>query len=169
MMDTSLNKFQPWLSLWLCALSLLLLFIILPLSRHGMDPDGVLYAAMARNLSLGIGTLWEPSFSITSFHSFFEHPPLAIYFQSIFFKVFGQHWWIENLYSFLMAVCQFSLISWYWLHTKKTSWHSLGLLLFLWICIPFNHKYVHNLLPATLTVFTTLSTLLLLQGNRMCD
>ena len=146
---------------------MLLLCIVLPLSKHGINnTDGVLYAAMAKNLSLGIGTLWAPIYSLTSFHPFFEHPPLALYFQSIFFKILGQHWWVEKLYSFSMAFCQFSLISWYWLHTKKTSFYSLALLLFIWVCIPFNHLYVDNLMPATLSVFTTFSSLLLLVAAR---
>ena len=165
-MSANREIFSIWLTPWATALTLLLIILVLPLTQIGMNKDGVLYAAIARNLSLGYGSLWDPSFSETSFHHFFEHPPLALYFQSIFFKLIGPAWWVEKLYSFLMALGQFSLIAWYWLRTKKVSFHSLSILLLLWMCIPFNAIYVRNLIPATLIVFTTLATFLLLIKTR---
>ncbi|WP_019218068.1 hypothetical protein [Legionella tunisiensis] len=46
--------------------------------------DGIIYAAIAKNLSLGYGSLWQPYYSQTDFSSFYEHPPLVFYFQSLF-------------------------------------------------------------------------------------
>jgi hypothetical protein len=147
--------------IWLLSLSLLFIVIILPLTRQGMFLDGIIYAAIAKNLSLGQGSLWQPFYSATHFPLFYEHPPLALYFQSLFFKLFGQGFGVERFYSFLMAFGQFALIGWYWLKKEKAAFISLGLLLFLWLLIPLNHMYVNNMLEGTLTLFTTLASLLL--------
>lgn len=151
-----------WFPLWFFSLSLFLILFILPLTRQGMFLDGVMYAAIAKNLSLGHGSLWQPFYSQTTFHVFYEHPPLAIYFQSLFFKLLGQGFGVEQLYCLLIAIGQFALISWYWLKKENTALIHLALLLLLWLLIPLNLKYVNNHLEGTLTLFTTLATLLLL-------
>ena len=51
--------------LWCISLSVLLVIIILPFFRQGMFLDGVIYAAIAKNLSLRHGTLWQPFYSQT--------------------------------------------------------------------------------------------------------
>lgn len=153
---------RAWHPIWFVSLGLLLIIIILPLTRQGMFMDGVFYAAIAKNLSLGYGTIWQPFYSLTDFPVFYEHPPLAIYFQSLFFKLLGQGFGVEQFYSFLMAIGQFTLISCYWIKKERSSvWH-LGLLLFLWLLIPLNHLYTVNHLEGTLTLFTTSASLLLL-------
>ena len=155
-----LNRF--WRPIWFLAVSLLLMFIILPIVRQGMFLDGVFYAAVAKNLSIGHGTLWQPYYSQTEHTIFYEHPPLAIYFQSLFFKLLGQGFGVERLYSFLMALGQFSIISWYWLKKENTAFINLGFLLFVWLLIPLNSLYTSNMLEGTLTLFTTIATFLLL-------
>ena len=158
---------QFWYPLWFFSLSLFLIVILLPLTRQGMFLDGVIYAAIAKNLALDHGTLWQPFYSQTNFRVFYEHPPLAMYFQSVFFKLFGQRFGVEQLYCLLMALGQFALISWYWLgdqslKKENTAFVHLALLLLLWLLIPLNLKYVNNHLEATLTLFTTFATLVLL-------
>lgn len=159
-----MNRF--WYSVYFFSLSLLLVCIILPLTRHGMFMDGVIYAAISKNLSMGYGSLWKPFYSQTDFAVFYEHPPLVFYFQSLFFKLFGHAFWVERFYSFLMALGQFGLIAWYWLKNKKADYQSLGLLLLLWLLIPLNHIYDSNMLEGTLTLFTTAASLILLVETR---
>lgn len=149
-------------SFFLFSLSLFLFLIILPLTRQGMFLDGVFYASVAKNLSLGYGSLWQPFFSKTIFPIFYEHPPLAIYFQSLLFKQLGPGFGTEQLYSLLMAISQITLISCYWLNKQRAPATHLGFLLFLWLLIPLNHLYVSNHLEATLTLFTTFASLILL-------
>ncbi len=158
---------RNWLPVWCFSLSLLLFFIASPLTRHGMFLDGIVYAAIAKNLSLGHGTIWQLFFSKTELVGFYEHPPLAIYFQSLFFKYLGQGFYVERLYCLLMAVGQFSLLTWYWL--KKERVVTLGFLLLIWGMIPLNHLYVSNLLEGTLTLFTTfVCVFYVLQTERGC-
>lgn len=144
---------RNWLPVWCFALSLFLFFIVSPLTRHGMFLDGIVYAAIAKNLSLGYGTIWQLFFSKTELVGFYEHPPLAIYFQSLFFKYLGQGFYVERLYCFLMAIGQFSLLAWYWLKNERVV--TLGFLLLVWGLISLNHLYVSNMLEGTLTLFTT--------------
>ena len=124
--------------------------------------DGVIYATLAKNLNLGLSNIWRPVLSLSMLNPFYEHPPLAIYFQSLFFKIFGQGFGTERLYILVMAIGQFGLISWYWLNNQKSSIQSLGLLLLLWLLIPLDWLYINNYLIATLTLFTTLASLILL-------
>lgn len=161
-----MHSSRSWYPLCFFSLSLLLVLIILPLTRQGMFMDGVIYAAIAKNLSLGYGSLWQPYYTQTDFSAFYEHPPLVFYFQSLFFKFFGQGFGVERFYSFLMASGQFALISWYWLKNKNTSLLTLGLLLFLWLLIPLNHMYTNNMLEGTLTLFTTFASLVLLAKTK---
>lgn len=151
-----------WRSLCGYATALFLVIIVLPLSHQGMFFDGVIYATLAKNLHLGYSTLWRPVFSETILNPFYEHPPLAIYFQSLFFKLFGSEFGPEQAYAITMALGQFGLIAWYWLHKNKTHRLYLGLLLLLWIITPLNWQYIKNYLIATLTLFTTLASLVLM-------
>jgi hypothetical protein len=163
-----MTQHRAWYPLCFIAASLSLLIIFLPLSRPGMFIDGVVYAAIAKNLSLGHGSLWHPFYSQTLFADFHEHPPLAFYFQSLFFKYLGQGFGVEQVYCFFMALGQLALMAFYWLkqarssHEEHTSILSLSLLLLFWLCIPLNHLYSSNHLEATLSLFTTLASVLLL-------
>ena len=48
-------------------------------------------------------------FILKHFPEFYEHPPLAIYFQSLFFKLFGQGYGVERFYSFITHVTHMNL------------------------------------------------------------
>ena len=157
-----MDRKRLWTPLWFFSLSLFLLLIVLPLTRQGMFLDGVIYAAIAKNLALGQGSLWHPFYSKTTFPVFYEHPPLALYLQSLFFRILGKGFGVEQAYCLLMAFGQFALIAYYWVKKEKTPFYSLALLLLLWLLAPLNLKYVNNHLEATLTLFTTFATLLLL-------
>jgi hypothetical protein len=152
---------RTWPLLSLFSLSLFLWIIILPLTRQGMFIDGVFYAAIAKNLSLGYGSLWAPFYSQTDFTVFYDHPPLALYFQSLFFKILGQGYGTERVYALLMALGQLVFISYYWVKKHSTSTVHFGLLLLIWLLIPLNHLYISNHLEATLTLFTTFASLIL--------
>ena len=157
-----MHQNRLWYPLCFFSFSLFLILIILPLSRQGMFLDGVIYAAIAKNLAIGHGSLWQPFYSQTNFSVFYEHPPLAIYFQSLLFKLFGQGFGVEQVYCLIIALGQFALIAWYWLKKENTAFVQLALLLLIWLLIPLNMKYVNNHLEATLTLFTTLASLVLL-------
>jgi len=101
---------------------LVALFLILYLSElleQSMFIDGVWYAVISNNLAEGIGSFWQPQFSSTIFSSFHEHPPLAFGFQALFFRVFGNHFWTERLFSLLIYVLSFGVIISLWRQATK--------------------------------------------------
>lgn len=157
------NLTHAWRILWLISGALFIGLVLAPLLRQGMFLDGVTYAAIAKNLSLDHGTLWQPFYSETVFPVFYEHPPFAIYLESLFFRVLGEQYPVENVYSFCVILGQIALIAWYWLRKEKLTWHHLAILLLVWMLVPLNTRvFTNNMLESTLTLFTTAASFLLL-------
>jgi len=85
-----------------------------------MFMDGVTYAAIARNMSEGIGSFWRPFFA----HSFWlpydngdyfsGHPPLQFGLQSLLFRIFGDTPAVENGYNLLILLGYILLIVKIW-------------------------------------------------------
>lgn len=61
--------------------------------------DGLTYASIARNLSVGKGSYFELYYTESIKNPFYEHPPLGIWMQMPFFKVLGEHYLVEKIYS----------------------------------------------------------------------
>lgn len=163
---------RNWSPLWMLSIAAFLLLIVSPLLRQGMFLDGIVYAAIAKNLSLDHGTIWQPFYSSTLFPIFYEHPPLALYLESLLFRIFGTDILVENIYSFTMILAQIVLLSWYWLKQENKPFNHLPWLLLLWLMIPLNtHVFTNNMLETTLTVFTTFASFLLLyqSSHRLTD
>lgn len=72
--------------------------------------DGTTYAAISRNLSVGRGTFWAPIYAMP----FRQHPPLALWLESLPFRLVGDRPWVEFWWSVLLAAA------------------TVGALLFLW-------------------------------------
>jgi 4-amino-4-deoxy-L-arabinose transferase-like glycosyltransferase len=81
-------------------LGVFLMLISPSLLTKGMFMDGMIYSAVAKNMADGIGTFWQPFFTATCYPEFFEHPPLAMGILSVFYKLLGDSFLIEKLYSF---------------------------------------------------------------------
>lgn len=90
---------------WLVA-SLAALLFLPQLMHPGLYVDGLLYAAISRNLAEGLGSMWSPYFAEVLFPAFYEHPPLAFWLQSLSYLILGDHWWVDKLYAIvLLAGC----------------------------------------------------------------
>ena len=76
-----------------------LLMIAPYLLSHGMFMDGMIYATVSNNLANDYGSYWDLSFSDTILHQFREHPPLAFWIQSWWYRLFGDSYIIEKVYS----------------------------------------------------------------------
>ncbi|MEP7195545.1 MAG: glycosyltransferase family 39 protein [Saprospiraceae bacterium] len=128
------------------------------LLSEGMFMDGTIYATLGRNLAEGLGTFWNPHFSLTHFDEFHEHPPLAFAFLSIFYLIFGDHLIIEKLYSFSTILIQAMIIHWIWkeIQEDKNSWLAILLWLFTPIII---WTSTNNMLENSLMIFCSLSVL----------
>ncbi len=131
------------------------------LFTRGMFVDGVYDALMAHNLAQGIGSFWAPQTADYMHPQYWDNPQLGAYFQSLWFKVFGDHYWVDKLYSLFCALVQLALIASAWrinfydnAEVKKHTW----LPCFLFMLIPLTSwGYSSNLLENTMSIFTTAS------------
>jgi 4-amino-4-deoxy-L-arabinose transferase-like glycosyltransferase len=134
------------------------------LLSEGVFMDGLIYATLANNLSKGIGTFWNPSFSKTFLADFHEHPPLVFGIQSLFFKVFGESRLIEKFYSLICLMLAGYSITKIW---KTLNYKHSWLPLLFWLLIPLvSWACCNNMLENTMTVFTTLSILFYLKAQQ---
>lgn len=150
----------------LCVLILLCIVLFIPLAMMGRGGDGMLYSSIAYNMAHNIGSLWQPFYLKPFVVPFYEHPPLAMYFQSLFYRVLGDGFYVGKIYGGLMAVLTLWVIilCWRLVSQKKYSWWMLWLPVFLWIAIPENARpYKDVILQATLVLFTTASVYFLLR------
>ena len=154
-----MNKNKPFVFLTIAVF----LFLLLPsVFRDGMFMDGLIYAAISKNLANGIGTFWAPYFTQTFLPEFHEHPPLAFVLQSIFFEILGDAFNVEKLYSFFTAVAQAIIIILIWqaVIKEKENKNVTWLPVLLWITIPLCFwSYKNNMLENTMSVFTSASVL----------
>lgn len=151
-----------------CALFLLLL---LPrMLAVGMFFDGVTYAAVARNLALGIGSFWQPHYTQTIYPAFCEQPPLGLWLQSLAFRLCGDSAHVESFYGLGAGLLLLLLLSGLWralgMQRRAGAWLPILLLavypLTSWIL-------ASNMLESTMTLFTTAAVLvaLLAVGARL--
>lgn len=138
-------KKEAFSPLWLFTILFLAAMFLPRLVQQGMFGDGLLYASLARNLAEGKGSMWAPFFSsgywidFASGNPYFENPPLMIWLQAGFFWLFGDHWWVEKLYSLLLFILNAWLIVRIWeIPLRGTNFQGKydWLPLFLWYFIP---------------------------------
>ncbi len=133
-----------------------------------MFTDGVLYVAIAHNLSRGMGSFWQPYFSNTMFPFFHQQPPLTFGIQAIFFKVFGDSLYVERGYSFLTLLISAYLISYLWkeIHAENENLKNISWLpVIFWIITPTCiWSYSNNMEENTMGIFTLLSVIFTYKG-----
>ena len=141
---------------------------------QGMFVDGLLYSSISRNLAEGRGSWWLPYFSIAYWiegiprEYYYENPPLLFWMQSVFFRVLGDHWWVEKLYATLLLLFNCFLINRIWKTVLKSinderSLPWLPVLFFYLIPIVFWGS-AYNLIDSQLLTFCLLATWALLSG-----
>ena len=88
---------------------------------------------------------------------------------ALWFRVLGDHWYVERLYSLAIAIATATLIAIIWRRLFET--HGQGgadfewLPILIWIAVPVvSWTIVGNLLETTVAFFTTLATLAALCG-----
>ncbi len=127
------------------------------LFSDGMFMDGLLYADMSKNMAEGLGSFWKPHLSNTLFDEFYEHPPLALGLQSLWFRFFGDSIYVERFYSLFTYIIVGYLIVLIWgklTNDKKNGWIPL----FFWIIISgVTWSAANNMLENTMSVFVCLS------------
>ncbi len=115
----------------------------------------------SRNLAVGIGDVWHPYYTATLLHPFREQPPLAFLLEGQFFKVLGDRWWVERLYSVLTVIPTAGVLVLIWrrLLAGAAPWQRFSWLpILFWMAIPsWFWIYRHNYLENTLGMFTALA------------
>ena len=137
-------------------------FILDRLVPEGIFLDGVTYASISRNLAIGKGTFWSPYYR--NEWPFSEHPPLMFGIQAIFFKIFGDHYLTEKIYSFFIWLLTAIGIRFLWnsLLADKEVKYSYTLPLLAWCIIPtVTWGYTNNILDTTMCLFDMLAVICL--------
>ena len=128
------------------------------LAHRGMFVDGITYASIARNLAEGRGRFWAPFYTATLYPEFHEHPPLGFWLQSLWFRLFGDHLFVERAYAIAAAGATAGVIELMWRRLNRESRaRSYGWVpILLWIIVPVvSWSIVGNLLETTVSLFTT--------------
>lgn len=158
-MQTTRSNNTPF---WLLLIGIVLILLSNSLLTEGMFLDGVTYACISRNMTIGLGSFWNPHYTQTIGNVFHSHPPLAFGLEALLFKVFGDHWWVEKLYSALTFLVLGILIAAIWKRTTnrpRMAW----LPLLFWSVMPIvSWIATNNMLENTMTVFVLLSVYLMI-------
>lgn len=154
------------------AITVLIITATLILDRllpEGIFLDGVTYAAISRNLAVGKGNFWNLYYR--GDWGFNEHPPLFFGLQAIFFKLFGDHYYTEKLYSFFIWLTTAILIRQIWNKAgHKPAKHTYALPLLMWCMIPtITWGYTNNILDCTMAMFDLAAVLVLYRGLQRSD
>jgi 4-amino-4-deoxy-L-arabinose transferase-like glycosyltransferase len=146
-------------------LVIFLALLIPSMFQEGLFMDGLIYSTTAMNLAIGKGSFWQLTFTETNIKAFFGHPPLAIFLQSLFFKLLGSGYMVEKIYSLFTALLSAFIIALIWqaiyrnTPNEKHSW----LPVLFWITIPLSFwSYRYNMLENTMGVFTLSAIYLML-------
>jgi len=143
--------------------------LLLPrLLSYGLFFDGLTYSSIARNLAEGYGSFWKTYYTDTLYKVFYEHPAFSFWLQSFFFRIFGQAFYIEAIYSGILCFILIYVLHLLWNrindgHIKLSgSW----LVILFFSSLPIvSWAYSNNMIENTfaiillLSVFTIYSTL----------
>jgi len=152
---------------WIVTAAVFLCLLIPTLVQEGMFLDGVTYSAISRNMANGYGSFWNPHYTNTLYSNFHEHPPLVFIIQSCFFKVFGDAFYTERIFSLFNAILTTIGIILCWrLFTDKTELKEYDWLpVLLWLSVPMvSWTYKNNLLENTMGVFTIFAVFFILKS-----
>lgn len=136
------------------------------LFTHGMFMDGTIYAVLAKNMALGKGSFWLPHFSDTFLPVFCEHPPMAIWIESLCFRIFGTSIFVERFYAVLCIIFIGFLMMKIWkeiVNETVTAWFPL----FLFVSVPIiTWTATNNMLENSMSIFICFSVWFYLIGMR---
>lgn len=149
------------LPFWLFTFSVIMVLVVSQLVQDGVFMDGMLYISVSKNLADGLGTFWNPHFSLTSMSDFHEQPPLYFGLLAIFYKLFGTSMYVERLFCLLCYTITAFFIHKLWktifeseTEMAKNSW----LPVLFWSTIPVCFwAYTNHVEETVMAVFTTIS------------
>jgi len=152
---------------WILTATVFLCLLIPTLVQEGMFLDGVTYSAISKNMANGYGSFWNPHYTKILYSNFHEHPPLVFIIQSYFFKVFGDAFYTERIFSLFITILTVIGITLCWrLFTDKTELKEYDWLpILLWLSVPLvSWSYKNNLLENTMGVCTVFAVFFILKS-----
>lgn len=145
---------------WILTITVFIGLLVPTLIQDGMFLDGVTYSSIAKNMANGIGDFWKPHYTKTLYPNFYEHPPLVFGIQSLFFKILGDGFYVERIYTLLTAIITIIgiILCWRLFSSENSQRHYSWLPVLLWISTPLVFwGYRNNILENTMGVFTIFS------------
>jgi len=149
----------------LAVVALLLALTIPRMAQRGMFSDGLVYATIARNMAIGVGSLWAPNYTQTAWTEFYEHPPLGLALEAVAFHALGDHLIVERFYSLLVLALHAVAIAVIWRRLRSASLDWLPVLFWLTPSV-VSWGAVNNMLENTQALLTTTAVLLMLDAAR---
>ena len=151
----------------LISITLMAALLIPTVVQDGMFVDGVTYSAISKNLANGIGSNWNPHYTKTLYPEFREHPPLVFIIQSLFFRIFGDAFYTERIFCFIVALLTALGIvnTWKLMNDNKVVSNDYWLPLFLWLLVPLvAWSYKNNMLENVMGLFTIFAVCFLIKA-----
>ena len=141
---------------------------------EGMFPDGLTYSSIARNMAEGRGGFWSPYFSSSFWipfqgneYQFYGHPTLTMGILSLFFHVFGDHWFVEKGFNIIVWGITIWLVIKLWQVNAKDK-NLWWLPMFAWYWMPtVLWSYPQYILDNSMAVFSLAATLLIIKNGKI--
>jgi len=124
-----------------------------PIIRGGMFIDGLLYTNLARNMASGLGNFWRPM--LDQDIVFYEHPPLLFWIESLFFKILGDHLFVEDIYNLSVLSITIGFMYGIWCEVVSKPQRKLFFFpLLLWVSSQeVQLRYPNTMLECGMTMF----------------
>jgi 4-amino-4-deoxy-L-arabinose transferase-like glycosyltransferase len=135
------------------------------MAQRGMFGDGLVYATIARNLSIGSGSFWAPRYTETAWAEFYEHPPLGLVLEAAAFGLLGDHLIVERAFSLIVLGLHALVIASIWRRIQPAALDWLPLLFWMAPSI-VSWGAVNNMLENTQALFTSTAILLFVSARR---
>lgn len=124
--------------------------------------DGVTYAGIARQMSMGIGTIDCPQYSPFLAPQFYGHLPLWLGWQALFFVLFGDTWWVEGSFLLVNLAMHGLAFRWVWnefrLATGGAQLPSWRVVVALYMTVPIVlWTWTNNMLEIGVSFFSLLA------------
>jgi 4-amino-4-deoxy-L-arabinose transferase-like glycosyltransferase len=136
------------------------------MAQRGMFSDGLVYATIARNMGIGAGSLWAPTYTQTAWTEYYEHPPLGLALEAVAFRALGDHLVVERLYSLLVLALHGVAIVAIWRRLLPGGGLEWLAVLFWLTPSVVSWGAVNNMLENTQALLTTTAVLLMLDATR---
>lgn len=134
---------------------------IFPMLTRGLFLDGMIYGILSKNMDYS--SLWSLYLNNYDQSLFYEHPPFMFWLQGLYFKLFGDGYWVEHVYALSMLVLVIVILR---SITKKLTEGKLSyflLFLCLLFCAPIvPWSFANNMLENTTLPITLCGSYLIL-------